>query len=72
MAPSVAQIPETTEGGVSIPVHVKAVPLSRTGETKAKVRRVTDEEGGKTDASVRLYMSQIFSFGNPTNRVLLV
>lgn len=46
MAPSIAQVP-TAE----VVVPVKAAPS--TTETKPRVRRIIDEEGGKTTASVR-------------------
>jgi hypothetical protein len=51
MAPSVAELPQTET--VPIVVPVKAVQ----GEEKPKVRRIIEEEGGKTTASVRLYSS---------------
>lgn len=45
MAPSIAQAP-TAE----VVVPVKAAPEA--AETKARVRRIIDEEGGNTTASV--------------------
>jgi taurine dioxygenase/sulfonate dioxygenase len=51
MAPSVAEIPEK-QAGTSIVVPSKAT--AGTGESTAKVRRVIDEEEGKTPASVRI------------------
>jgi hypothetical protein len=50
MAPSIAQIPESAET-TSTTVPVKAVPVT---ETKPKVRRGIDEEGGKTTALVSI------------------
>jgi taurine dioxygenase/sulfonate dioxygenase len=49
MAPSVAEIPEKQEAS-SIIVPVKAT--TGTGETAPKVRRIIEEEEGKTPASV--------------------
>jgi taurine dioxygenase/sulfonate dioxygenase len=51
MAPSIAEIPEKTET-TPITLPVKAIPGTKAKETKPKVRRVIDEEGGKTTASV--------------------
>lgn len=49
MAPSVAEIPQHTETA-PVKASVKIVP--EITETKPKVRRIIDEEGGKTTASV--------------------
>jgi hypothetical protein len=68
MAPSVAQIPEAEPATIVVPV--KAIPESTetktegspettqaTSEAKPKVRRIIDEEGGKTTASVSYHLS---------------
>lgn len=47
MAPSIAEIP-TTEVLVPVKIDTKAA------STKPKVRRIIDEEGGKSSASVRI------------------
>ena len=47
MAPSIAELPHTESAPITVPV--KAIP---TEATKPKVRRVIDEEGGNTTASV--------------------
>lgn len=47
MAPSIAEIP-TTEIVVPVKADTKAA------STKPKVRRIIDEEGGKSTASVRI------------------
>jgi hypothetical protein len=49
MAPSIAELPKETDTP-SITVPVKAIP--GTTKAKPKIRRVIDEEGGKTTASV--------------------
>jgi hypothetical protein len=49
MAPSIAEIPEKPESA-PITVPQKAVP--GTTETKLRIRRVIDEGGGTTTASV--------------------
>lgn len=51
MAPSIAEIPEKTEATL-ITVPVKSIPGTDVKETKPKVRRVIDEEGGTTTATV--------------------
>ncbi|RFU27527.1 hypothetical protein B7463_g8812, partial [Scytalidium lignicola] len=53
MAPSVAEIPEKTEITPNV-VSVKAIP--GTEETKPKIRREIDEEGGTTTASYPHYL----------------
>lgn len=68
MAPSVAQIPEVEAATIIVPV--KAIPESTeakkeetpeakqtSSETKPKVRRIIDEEGGKTTATVSCHLS---------------
>lgn len=54
MTPSIAEIPEKQEVS-SITVPVKAANGS--GETAPKVRRIIDEEEGKTPASVSNYIA---------------
>lgn len=49
MAPSVAELPEKTE---TAPIIVPVKAVAGATETKPKVRRIIDEEGGKTTASV--------------------
>jgi hypothetical protein len=50
MAPSIAQIPDATEATTT------TLPLKggQATESKPKVRRIIDEEGGKTTASVSI------------------
>lgn len=57
MAPSIAEIPENTETAPAT-ATVKAIPGT---ETKPKVRRIIDEEGGKTTASVGLTCRSILA-----------
>ncbi len=58
MAPSIAELPERT-GAAAITGPVKDIP--RAAAAKTKVRRVIDEEGGKTTASVRKTTKHLFS-----------
>jgi len=51
MAPSVADLPENTE---TAPVTVPVKTAPETTDRKPKVRRVIEEEGGQTTASVRI------------------
>jgi hypothetical protein len=51
MAPLNADTPVNTET-ISTPIVVPVKALPETAEAKPKVRRVIDEEGGKTTASV--------------------
>lgn len=68
MAPSVAEIPEAEVATIIVPV--KTIPKSTeakteetpeakqtSSEAKPKVRRIIDEEGGKTTASVSCHLS---------------
>ena len=61
MAPFIAESPKNE---VTVPIHVKSIPTSETTEVKPietigttdnkpKIRRIIDEEGGTTTASVR-------------------
>ncbi|KIN06215.1 hypothetical protein OIDMADRAFT_190207 [Oidiodendron maius Zn] len=50
MAPSVAQIPEAEAATIIVPAK------QTSSETKPKVRRIIDEEGGKTTASYPNYL----------------
>jgi len=56
MAPSVAQIPEKTETAPVIAPVKATTPGPTETETKPKVRRVIDEEGGTTTASYPHYL----------------
>lgn len=57
MAPSVAELPQNLETSpITLPVKVlpgAAEAKAEATETKPKIRRVIDEEGGTTTASVR-------------------
>lgn len=51
MAPSIADLPEKTE---TAPTTVPVKAVTEATEKKPKVRRVIEEEGGQTTASVRM------------------
>lgn len=52
MAPSVAEIPEAHPAPITIPIKTISEKTEQSTEAKPKVRRIIDEEGGKTTASV--------------------
>lgn len=60
MAPSVAELPEAVPATITVPVKSLSEKIDATNDVKAesvkeakpKIRRIIEEEGGKTTASV--------------------